>query len=59
MARMALVPADKLKSWQLIIRCIHQRGADQARCLVELGARGLWLNDEQKAQAGLTEETAA
>ena len=50
-----LTTPDKLKSWQLIIRCIHQRGADQEDCLKELAARGLWLSAEQKAQAGLAE----
>ena len=48
-----LVPPEKLRSWCLIIRCIHQRGLDQERCLEELRARGLWLSAEQRDQAGL------
>ena len=48
-----LVPPQDLRDWELIIRCIHQRGADQERCLEELRRRGLWLSDEQRAQAGL------
>lgn len=48
-----LTPPAQLKGWQLIIRCIHQRGPDQQACLSELAARGLWLSPDQKAQAGL------
>lgn len=50
-----LTPPEALKDWQLIIRCIHQRGEDQAACLVELSRRGLWLSDEQRRQADLPE----
>ena len=52
---MTLTPASKLKSYQLIIRCIHQRGEDQAACLIELRRRGLWLSPEQRAHAGLSD----
>lgn len=48
-----LVRPEKLKSWALIIRAIHQRGEDQANALAELDRRGLWLTEEQKVQAGL------
>ncbi|MBB3910142.1 hypothetical protein [Sphingomonas desiccabilis] len=48
-----LVPPERLKDWQLVLRCIHQRGADQEACLAELRERGLWLSEEQRAQAGL------
>lgn len=51
--RAGLTPPAKLKSWALIIRCIHQRGEDQTACLAELTARGLWLAPEQRQQAGL------
>ena len=51
----ALVPPGELKDWALLIRCIHQRGADQEACLAELSRRGLWLSPEQKEQAGLVE----
>jgi hypothetical protein len=48
-----LVDPFYLKDWALIIRCIWQRGEDQERCLEELDRWGLWLSDDQKAQAGL------
>lgn len=44
-----------LEDWALIIRCTWQRGEDQERCLKELDRRGLWLSDDQRAQAGLQE----
>jgi hypothetical protein len=50
-----LTAPERLKDYALIIRCIHQRGDDQERCLKELGRRGLWLSADQKAQAGLQE----
>ena len=50
-----LVDPFYLKDWALLIRCVWQRGADQERCLKELGRRGLWLSADQKAQAGLQE----
>jgi hypothetical protein len=48
-----LTDPEKLPAFALIIRCIHQRGPDQERCLTELGKRGLWLSDTQKKEAGL------
>jgi hypothetical protein len=49
-------PADlaKLPHFAIIIRSIHERGESQRAALAELRARGLWLSDEQKAQAGIT-----
>lgn len=55
----ALVDPFYLQDWALLIRCIHQRGDDQARCLVELDRRGLWLSPDQRAQAGLQESIGA
>lgn len=50
-----LAHPSALRDWELIIRCIWQRGEDQERCLKELKARGLWLSSEQRPQAGLPE----
>jgi hypothetical protein len=44
---------DDLPNYAVIIQAIHERGEQQQRALAELDARGLWLNDQQKAQAGL------
>src|SRR5690606_28636627 len=44
---------DKLPDYAVIIRCIHDRGTDQISALAELKRRGLWLNAEQREQAGL------
>lgn len=52
-----LTQPNALKDWQLMIRCIHQRGADQEACLAELARRGLWLSAEQRAQADLPPQT--
>jgi len=43
----------KLQNFAVIIRAIHERGESQQQALDELRARGLWLSDEQKVQAGL------
>lgn len=48
--------AEDLKhcaSFVIIIRCIWERGRSQELALAELGRRGLWLNEDQKVQAGL------
>ncbi len=52
-----LVPPQYLKTWMLVVRCIHTRGEAQEEALAELKARGLWLNEEQTAQAELPNET--
>ena len=41
------------QAFVVIIRAIHERGPSQAEALEELARRGLWLNTEQKKQAGL------
>ena len=48
-----LFPVALIPNYAVIIRCIHERGATQQEALAELNERGLWLNDEQKRQAGL------
>ncbi|MBB3693023.1 hypothetical protein FHY05_001647 [Sphingomonas sp. BK580] len=48
-----LVPPECLKDWALIIRCVHSTGEDQKACMAELEKRGLWLNTDQRAHAGL------
>lgn len=47
------IQANKSQSFAIIIRCVHERGMSQRIALRELNRRGLWLSDEQKAQAGL------
>lgn len=44
---------DKAQHFVVIINCVHERGDRQTLALAELNARGLWLSDEQKVQAGL------
>ena len=41
------------ENFVVIINAIHERGPRQQEALLELRKRGLWLSDEQKAQAGL------
>lgn len=41
------------ENFVVIINAIHERGERQAAALRELNNRGLWLSDDQKAQAGL------
>lgn len=41
------------QSFVIIIRCIWERGQSQKDALAELDRRGLWLNEDQKIQAGL------
>jgi hypothetical protein len=53
MRKTKLVPPGELRAFELITRCIWQRGEDQTACLAELERRGLWLSDEQKQEAGL------
>lgn len=48
-----LTRPEHLPAYALIIRCIHQRGEDQANCLAELHKRGLWLTKKQRQQAGI------
>lgn len=45
---------EKAQHFVVIIRAIHERGESQRQALEELKARGLWLSDDQKRQAGLT-----
>lgn len=45
---------ERLKSYQVITRAIHERGEVQRIALRELARRGLWLSDDQKRQAELT-----
>lgn len=51
-----LTPAKDVSKYALIIRAIHERDAVQHEAVYELNKRGLWLADNQKAQAGLTDE---
>lgn len=44
----------KAQPFIIIIRAIHERGPNQDQALSALKARGLWLTDEQKQQAGLS-----
>jgi hypothetical protein len=48
----------KVQAFIVIIRCIHERGQSQQNALAELARRGLWLSEEQAAQAGVTREQA-
>jgi len=48
-----LDPVTEIPACAVIIRAIHERGATQAEALAELARRRLWLNEEQRAQAGL------
>ena len=50
---MAKRDISKFPAFAIIIRAIHERGASQEEALSELARRGLWLSDDQKAQAGL------
>lgn len=43
----------KCPAYIIIIRAIHERGESQRTALRALKARGLWLSDEQKQQAGV------
>lgn len=47
------IKADKSQAFALIIRATSMRGAEQKAALREMNRRGLWLSDDQKAQAGL------
>lgn len=47
---------DRLESYQVILQAIHERGETQKAALRELRLRGLWLSEEQKAQAGLVRQ---
>lgn len=46
---------SKLPAFAVIIRAIHERGDAQQAALAELKARGLWLNADQRRQAGLSD----
>lgn len=48
-----LTPVDRIPSYAVIIRAVHERGAVQYEALAELKRRGLWLSAEQKRQAGI------
>jgi hypothetical protein len=48
-----MMKIEKLPSFAVIIRAIHERGAAQEIALRELEARGLWLSTEQKKQADI------
>lgn len=48
-----LTPVRDIPSYAVIIRCLWERGETQREALDELKRRGLWLDDEQKTQAGL------
>lgn len=50
-----LTPVKIIPPYAVIIRAIWERGEVQSEALAELERRGLWLNEEQKAQAGLKE----
>jgi hypothetical protein len=50
-----LAPVQDVPSFAVIIRAIHSRGTTQREALEELHRRGLWLNADQKRQAGLVE----
>jgi hypothetical protein len=52
-AKTILTPVRKIPSYAVIIRSIWCRGAEQEEALEELDRRGLWLNVDQKVQAGL------
>jgi hypothetical protein len=47
-----LEPVDKIPSYAVIIRAIHERGPAQDEAFAELKRRGLWLTEEQEKQAG-------
>ena len=46
-------PIRRAAAFIVIIRATHMRGEDQAEALAELARRGLWLNEEQKKEAGI------
>lgn len=48
-----LTPVADIPPYAVIIRSIHERGETQREALEELKRRGLWLDAEQKRQAGL------
>lgn len=52
--RPVLVWARRLPDWQLVLRCLYERGDRQARSLREMDRRGLRLSASQRAQAGLS-----
>jgi len=51
--RATLVSVREIPTYAVIIRCIHCRGTDQAQALAELAARGCWLTEDQKREAGI------
>ncbi len=51
--RTVLHHVEKIPSYAVIIRAIHERGEIQKAALREMERRGLWLSDEQKRQAGV------
>lgn len=53
-----MTPVDKIDSYAVIIRCIYERGPTQDMALRELARRGLWLSEDQAAQAGVSRERA-
>lgn len=50
-----LTPIKKIPHFAVIIRAIWERGQTQREALDELEHRGLWLNLEQRRQAGIEE----
>ena len=53
-----MINLRKAQSYIIIIRSIHERGQSQLDALEELKRRGLWLNEEQAQQAGISREAA-
>jgi hypothetical protein len=48
-----LDPVTEIPSYAVIIRATWERGETQAEALAELKRRGLWLDEEQRKEAGL------
>lgn len=47
------IKLNGLPDYAVIIRAIHDRQTAQVSALAELNRRGLWLNADQRKQAGL------
>lgn len=45
-------PVRKLEAYQVIIRCIWERGPIQSEAFNELNRRGLWLSPDQLKASG-------
>jgi hypothetical protein len=57
--KVKLFPVREIPAYAVIIRAIHERGKTQTEALAELSRRGLWLDPEQRRQAGLTKKEFA